>query len=157
LPFATSRIPIHPAAHVNLSIPAGSIWIAARLFSAGAPDGSFAGIRIKSGTLTISGHSNIQNDVLVVPPNEAVTLKVMLDTPATGGPATGPGAEAAQAKATLPATATFVCTAAKMQRVDTENASISLYGEALTFTRNQVDPVYDAGLRQMLVPFSRLK
>jgi hypothetical protein len=44
-----------------------------------------------------------------------------------------------------------------MQRVDTENASISLYGEALTFTRNQVDPVYDAGLRQMLVPFSRLK
>jgi len=154
LPFATPRRLARPAARVNITIPAGSIWIAARLFSASAPAGGYAGVRIKGGTLTMGSNDHVSNDVLVVQPAETITLRVTLDPgAAAAGPASGPGAEATTTNVTLPDSVTFVFAPATLA-VETGPASLSPYGSSFTLTRNQAATTYDADLRQVLVPLS---
>jgi len=155
LPFATPRILARPAPRVNITIPAGSIWIAARLFSASAPAGGYAGVRITGGTLIIGSHDHLTGDVLVVQPGETITLRVTLDHgAAVAGPASGPGADATNTSVTLPDSVTFVCAPAKLHAVETGPASLSAYGSSFALTRNHAATTYDADLRQVLVPLS---
>src|SRR5438034_1074513 len=110
----------------------------ARLFSASAPAGGYAGVRIKGGTLTIGSNDHVSNDVLVVQPAETITLRVTLDPgAAAAGPASGPGAEAMKTNVTLPDSVTFVFTPATLAAVETGPASLSPYGSSFTLTRNQ--------------------
>src|SRR5215469_3252181 len=139
LPFTTPRTPVHN----DIPIPAGSIWIPARGFSASAPAVAYAGVRIKGGTLTVGSGSHFQGDVLVTPAG-STTLRITLDSTPAAGPAAGPGAEAVAANPKLPATATFVLTPPAILNVRMDDSSVSLYGQPFTLTRNPAPPAYDA-------------
>ena len=155
LPFGTSRHLPRSAPQANIPIPAGSIWIAARLFSGSAPTGAYAGVRIKGGTLIIGSDDQLTNDVLVVPPAETITLNVTLDHgAAVAGPASGPGAEATNTVVALPDIVTFVFAPARLAAVEPGPALLSAYGSSFVLTRDQAETTYDAALRQVLVPLA---
>jgi hypothetical protein len=154
LPAETPRPGLHLGAQVNITIPAGSVWIVASLFSASAPAGSWAGMRIQGGTLTVRTHDPIASDVLTLDPTENATLSVTLDRPATAGPASGPGAQATVTTATLPATVTFVIPPSGHLTVTAGDASFHAYSNSFALTHSAAAPSYDADLHQVLAPLS---
>lgn len=155
LPFTTLRRLRRAAARLNLNLPAGTVWIAARQLSAAAPAGSYAGVRIRGGSLGVDGPAHFSGDRLVLEAGATVTLRITLDPPsAADGPDTGPGSEAAHADAVLPATASFVFTPGGAREIETADASLSVYGSEFSLRRNRRPPVYDAILRQVLIPMA---
>jgi hypothetical protein len=155
LPFAAPQQHHPQLSRVSLSIPAGSVWIGGKIISSRAPGGSYIGVRIKSGTLTIGRLDPIGNDVLMIQPSETITLALVLDPPAKAAPPDGPGAEAANLTADLPDRVTLVLGPAGLHSIQvTGSTALSVYGNDFPMTRTDALPGYDPELRQILVPFS---
>jgi hypothetical protein len=58
LPFATLRIPVRPAAHVDIPIPAGSIWIAAGLALGSPPAVAERSVPVAADSCAAQGRSD---------------------------------------------------------------------------------------------------
>src|SRR5205823_3961329 len=97
-PFLT--VPLHGLAISgdHSTLPAGSVWIASQQIAAGAPAGSYTGLRIKGGTLTFSHSLHVVDGEIVVPAAVSCTLELKLD-PGTAPSGTGAGEDARQASA----------------------------------------------------------
>jgi hypothetical protein len=149
LPVGTHRSPIAP----SLLIPPGTVWILASQLTSGVPAGAWVGIRVKQGALGFPPHSLFLNDVLDIAAGDTITLEIELDPPTATGPVTGPGADATDTNAQLPATARFVFGPLGAERIDTAPASLSVYGNAITLARHggaRFEPV----LQMVLIPMT---
>jgi hypothetical protein len=135
------------------NIPAGTVWIASSQFSSSAPPDTFVGIRIKSGQLN-AGVLAAVADPLVIPADATVTLTIVPDPASEPGPATGPGLDAANAQATLPASASFVFGPSGITSIDAEPAALTAYGTTVHLTKSASAASYDAAIRQILIPFT---
>lgn len=117
------------AAHYVL--PAGSVWILARLLASTAPASSYCGIRIKGGTLNLSAPATVSGGTLQIGAGVVATLDFEIDPqdPPGAGSTLGPDGDAS--KCQPPANARFVCTASGVVLDDASDARLNAYGTAV--------------------------
>ena len=68
----------------RIELPAGSVWLLARLFDGGAPIGAFAGVRIRGGLVELSHAGEIHGAALLITSAITVTLRLDLLPPDQG-------------------------------------------------------------------------
>ena len=150
----------------RLRLGRGSVWLAARLLARNAPTGSFTGVRIRRGTLTLDGGAAVTADRIRLGPATIATLTVELDLSAPPVAATGPasaehpasssgiGGDATAATVTLPATATIVLHPTAAIVADLAPFGVEAYGsDPIALARSvESPPRYVPALRHVLVP-----
>jgi hypothetical protein len=152
--FPISRFLLPPQSPTELALGAGSVWFLANLLSTAFPAGSFTGFSITGGTLASTSPLSLQNGIYVVPAGATLTLTATL-APATSPASFGdPGADAAAAVFTPPASVTiaFKQSSAAFQTV--ADSSAEAYGTTIALSWNQEALAAVTGLPQLLVPCS---
>lgn len=150
LPIGTRKKPNEP----ELEIPAGTVWIRANQLAAGPTPASWTGVRVKGGVLDVPEGSTVTNDTLSIPVPALITLHIELDPPSLSGTESGPGSEATKAVAKVPAAAAFTFGPLGIETLDADRASLSVYGDDVTFTRDSTPPSFEPALRMVLIPMS---
>ena len=138
-----------------LTIPAGSVWLAASLFDSASPSGSFAGLRIRGGTLTLSHAPFIHGSLIRVAPGIVATLLLQLEPPERlsrprhGGDARKVGAD-------LPEQATLTIAVGVGGRlVQLARAALEVYGSRLRLRHVEgATARYDNDLARLWFPMS---
>jgi hypothetical protein len=133
-----------------------SVWVNSQIFASNAPAGSYTGLKIKGGEMTLSAPPQLVNGKLVLSPNTTVTVKLDLDQPeATDADPTSPyGKDARSASLDLPKTFAFHFSGAG-GTVDgvSNDPRWDVYGHKADFKWNtQTAPKYNAALNRILVP-----
>lgn len=128
----------------RVELAAGTVWIAAGLFSSKAPAG-FVGFRINGGTLSLDGPTHGSNPILLHPQG-SITLELDLVAPVETGPA-GNGC-------TLPAQATIRVSPGGIDLVESDDLSIELDGSTHTLHRNPEPPRFEPALRSVYIPYA---
>ena len=120
-----------------LRLAAGSAWLSTRLLVPGRADNEFIGVRIKGGSLALSGASQSLEQAIVVSGQWNATLQFTLDVPApTAAPAaTGVGEDALAAQINLPAMFRIQYGSTGLQSVTLADSSFKAYGNTATLTR----------------------
>jgi hypothetical protein len=139
---------------LSLSVAAGTVWIRADQLTSGPPANAWVGLRVKGGTLDYPESSALSDAELSVPPSAILKLEIDLDPPSTPGPADGGGSEAANAIASLPASATFDFGPLGVETISTTSSSITVYGNHANLSRSPAapSPSYEPLLRMILIP-----
>ena len=150
LPVDTRKKPNEP----KLEIPAGTVWIRANQLTSGPTPTAWTGIRIKGGVLDIPEGSTLTSDSLSIPVPALITLHIETDPPFHSGTASGRGSEATKAVAKVPAAATFAFGPLGIETLNTDRASLTVYGNDVTFTRESAPPTFEPTLRMVLIPMS---
>ena len=135
----------------------GSIWINARFLATGAPVGSYVGLTISGGRIALSAAPATQNGQLTAPANATVSVQLELaQAPVTNADDTSAyGADARDLQLDLPRSFAFHFSAQGHAIDSVSEASWTLYGQRLDFTRRADDAaVYDPLLQRVLVPFT---
>jgi hypothetical protein len=155
LQFIDPMLPpiVDPAPSYNL--PAGSIWINARIFAANAPAATFIGLTITGGTIKLGAPPQLINGRLTIAPGTVVTAQLRLQQPVVGGDTTSPyGADARAATLQLPGRLSFHFSGQDAQLDEISSAQWSVYGQDAQFSwKQQTLPTYDGLLHRVLVPF----
>jgi hypothetical protein len=138
-----------------LKIPAGSVWLAAALFDPASPPGSFAGLRIRGGTLTLSHPPFIHGNAIRVAPGIVVTLQLQLEPP-DRLPRSRHGGDARKVSADLPEQATFtLAVGVGGKLVQLARASLEVYGSRLRLRHVEgAAPRFDHDLARLWFPMS---
>lgn len=153
LPPATlSAVPVHAGVTV-LNIPAGSVWFAASLFDARSPAGSFAGLRIRGGTLTLSHAAFVQGNTIRASPGIVATLRLHLDPPERP-PRTRHGGDARKVSAEFPEHAIFTLSVgAGGKLIQAAPAALEIYGNRIRLRDLEgAAPRYDSLLARLWFP-----
>ena len=150
LPVGTRKKPNEP----ELEIPAGTVWIRANQLTAGPAPTAWSGVRVKGGMLGIPEGSTLTSDSLSIPVPALITLHIETDPPFLSGTANGPGSEATKAVAKVPRAAGFTFGPLGIERLDADRASLSVYANDVTFTRNSASPSFEPTLGMVLFPMS---
>jgi hypothetical protein len=138
----------------TLQVGAGSLWIAAPLLASTAPSGSFTGIAISGGTLKFSTAPTAVAGGLQIPTGATLTLTVTPDGAAGPIGGTGPGSDAGQVEATIPATVTIGFTSSAGEFTAVQTASLSVYGNDIDLAWHAGAPIYEAAFAQIFVPLT---
>ena len=113
----------------SLISPPAASGSRSRQLASGAPADGFTGLRMqrRNHPAERSGPARAGAALVVVPPSVTVTLSLTLDPPsaATGS---GPGADASEATAGLPATVRFVLTGSRLRLDHADPARMVAYG-----------------------------
>ncbi|WP_158711462.1 hypothetical protein [Streptomyces xylophagus] len=137
-------------------IPAGTVWIAARLLDPAAPVDAWAGLRVTAGTLSVrGGTTHFGTGELVIDHGSQIALGLKPDPAAVPGPATGPGAEAARCVFEPPASADFVLDPEGLPTIGELTASLSAYGTHVALRRLRIalaPPTYSTEGRCVRIP-----
>jgi len=155
LPPATlSAVPVHAGVTV-LDIPAGSVWFAASLFDARSPAGSFAGLRIRGGTLTLSHAAFVQGNTIRASPGIVATLRLHLDPPERP-PRTRHGGDARRVSVGFPEQVTFTLSVgAGGKLIQAAPAALEIYGNRIRLRDLEgAAPRYDGPLARLWFPMS---
>lgn len=138
-----------------LNIPAGSVWLAASLFDSNSPAGSFAGLRIRGGTLTLSHAAFAHGNIIRVSPGIVATLQLRLDPPERS-PRSRHGGDALKVSADLPEQATFTLSVGAGGRlVQLAPATLEAYGSRMRLRNlDGAAPRYDSRLARLWFPMS---
>jgi hypothetical protein len=149
LPPVTDVLPIY-------KLPAGSIWINARILANSAPSATYTGLTIKGGTITLSAPPQLINGKLTLAPGTVVDVRLQLQQPAVHGadPSSPYGIDARIAVLQLPQEFDFHFSAQGSSIDQAAAAEWRLYGQKTTFEWDrQALPVYDNLLQRVLIPF----
>lgn len=146
-------IPSPTPAATSYTLPAGSIWIASRLFAPAAPANGYTGLRIRGGRLRFTQPIVIAGDEVVVPASVHCTLELELQ-PESATPGSGEGADARAAQCETPATATFHIDAATATAQAFGDGRLQAYGTAAKLHRKTGAVTYIAELSRLVVPMS---
>ena len=152
----TRRRPVEQA-RLGFSLGKGSVWINARFLTTGAPAGSFVGLTIAGGRVTLSAAAVNQNGTLTVPANATVSVQLDLEqAPVTDADDDSLyGADARHLDLELPRTFSFHFSAQSHAIDAVGDARCELYENDLRFSRRGDDPaVYDGILQRVLVPYA---
>jgi hypothetical protein len=150
LPPVTDLLPIY-------QLPASSIWINARILANNAPSGTFTGLTVKGGTITLSAPPQLINGKLTISPNTRVDVSLQLKQPAVqGADPSGPyGIDARKAVLHLPQEFNFHFSAQGSSIDVATVADWKVYGQKTSFEWNRnAQPVYDNLLQRILIPFT---
>ena len=138
--------------HTHFTLGSGSVWVAASKLAAASPPGSFAGFRIKGGTLDLDMPARVQGGVLRMPAGATCTLAVDTDPPAPAGPVTGPGVDVGAMAVTLPAKVSIRFKPAGGEVTGLSAFSIDVYGSAVACAEAPTPATYEPLTRELLVP-----
>jgi len=136
------------------SIAAGSVWIAANALVKGRPDNEFVGVRVRGGTLDLTGVGSATANVITLVGAWQAKLALKLDPPPNPTPGSDPGADASHASVTLPATATFTFAAGSAPAIDVADANGTAFDTDIAFTRSNDAPLYDDLSRSIVIPMT---
>ena len=150
LPIRAGRLPFKLQTHFALG--SGSVWVAAPKLAAASPPGSFAGFRIKGGTLDLDMPARVQGGVLRMPAGATCTLAVDTDPPAAPGPVAGPGVDVGAMAVTLPAKVSIRFKPAGGEVTGLSSFSVDVYGTAVTCAEATTPATYEPLTRELLVP-----
>ncbi len=146
---------------INLSktynLSKGSIWINSKFLTPNAPIGTYTGLTINSGKVTLSNQPNNLNNKFTVPANTTISVLLDLDQPEVIDADTDSsyGLDARNMKLQLPQTLEFHFSSHGRAIDKVGNASWQLYGQSLDFKWNsQQQPTFDAQLQRILIPFT---
>jgi hypothetical protein len=131
-----------------------SIWLRADLLAAGAPSGTYVGLKIARGSLVFAPSPVEADGKLTIPAGGRCTLALALlaqDPPAqAGGKA---GIDAAKSELELPATVSFLLQNGKASVEELADASWKLYGQKIGFAWHRaLAPSYEPALASVLIP-----
>src|SRR5690606_5192838 len=138
------------------SLIKGSIWINSRFLAPNAPQGTFTGLTINSGKITLSNSPQTINNKLTVPANTTVTVELNLDQqePADADTKSNYGKDARNMQLQLPEVLKFHFSANGRTIDNAGSASWNLYGRKMEFDwgENQ-QTTYDAQIQRIIFPF----
>ncbi|QIG47350.1 hypothetical protein G5V57_06130 [Nordella sp. HKS 07] len=149
LPLAADPLP-------SYRLNAGSIWINTLLLAPDAPPGTFTGLTIRSGTVSLGARPQVIGGKLTAAPNSQVTVKLQLkQKQVTDADAASPyGGDARNMTLDLPQTLAFHFTGLSSAFDEVGDADWSLYGQEISFSWNaQQAANYDGFLHRVLIPF----
>lgn len=150
LPLAAEPLP-------SYKLNAGSVWINAQLLAKDAPAGTFTGLTIKGGTVSLSAKPQLINGKLTAAASTKISVKLQLkQKPVTDAdPASPYGADARQIKLDLPPILAFHFTGQNSTLDEVGDAQWQLYGQDISFDWNaQQAGTYDGFLHRVLIPFN---
>jgi hypothetical protein len=138
----------------KIVLKAGSVWFQAHLLAANSPNNSFAGFRIKGGTLTLTEDAARAGGGLDLSPTTIATLIVDLDPPASTPVASGPGVDAGAAAVTLPASVTIQFDPAGGKLTALSDSQLSVYGQAVGFQWVGAASAFEDTTNEIATPLS---
>lgn len=149
LPPVTDLLP-------GYQLPPGTIWINSALLAANAPAGTFTGLTIKGGSITLSAPPQLINGKLTISPTTRVDVSLQLQQPGVQGadPSSPYGIDARNAQLQLPRQLDFHFSGQGSSIVRVTSAQWQIYGQKTSFEWDkQAKPNYDNILKRVLVPF----
>jgi hypothetical protein len=150
-PIGVFLVPVPQANPKVLTLAPGQVLLASRQLAAGGPD-AITGFDVASGTLTFQANVTVVNGVIHVPGVELVQLDAVLKAPPDPAPGPGPGADARAVTASLPTSITIQFKGTGGEITKLPDFGVTVYGTAITLSRNNTAPSFDPALRQILVP-----
>lgn len=158
-PFVIDPLALIPAAPVSVdggltwTLPRGSLWIRADLMTAGAPPGTFAGLTIASGTLTLQQPAAVANGTL--PSNGNFTVEAIPEaTVLAGGPAEGPGADARLSTFSPPARCAWHFANGRVVNVDADAMQARVFGNEPVLTQSDHAFQWEGTFARVQLPFT---
>lgn len=133
------------------TLPQGSIWIRTDLAAAGAPPGSYFGITIASGTLTLDAPSVVIDNTLIALGN--FTLEIAPENRVAAGPPDGPGADVRGSSFVPPASSTWRFVNGRVAEVEAGDLQVEVFGGAFSLMRTAAAPVWDPLFARVSLPF----
>lgn len=145
------------AVPTEITLAAGSLWINARLLAASAPSGTYVGLVVESGRISLSVAPVDRNDQLTLP--SQAKGKVQLELAEAAAPDTDEtsryGADARALEVDLPRRFAFAFTAQGGTISAAGNARWRLYGQDMRFAWDEQGvATFDPLLQRVLVPFT---
>jgi hypothetical protein len=138
---------------VEYNLPAGSVWMLAKLFTADAPAGGYAGTRIKKGKLHLSAAPIVSGDNLLIPAGATVSLTLTLDPDTSAPGSSEPGVDAIEARAKLPAEVTFAFSPTGGSLTVAQKAGAKAFGAEVAMRYGAGPVTYDSRINRILFPF----
>ncbi|THB75994.1 MAG: hypothetical protein D3926_18975, partial [Desulfobacteraceae bacterium] len=146
---------IDPA--LNYKAIPDSVWINSKLLASNSPPGYYTGIKIKSGTISLSNAPKLIDNKLTVTGNTLVTVNLVLDQPeVTDADKTSPyGIDTRNAELNLPTSLNFHFSKSVSSINEIGgNTNWLVYGHKATFEwDNSKPPTFNSGLNRILIPF----
>lgn len=131
----------------------GSIWINARFLAPNAPAGSYTGLTISGGSITLENTPTNVNGQLTVTASTVISVSLNLEQPEVTDedPASPYGADARQLELKLPEVLEFQFSGQGRSINAVADASWNLYGQSLEFNwDSQVQTSFDTTLQRIL-------
>ena len=134
----------------------GSVWIRADLLAAGSPPASYAGLKVRGGSLSFTPQVTIQSGRLTIPAGGACSIRLDLDAAAVPAPGAGAsGKDAADATLDLPVMCEIGLADGHATITRVGDARWTLYGQPLLFAaRQNPAPTWEPALLSVFVPFT---
>jgi hypothetical protein len=143
-----------PASATNFTLGAGSIWFLANLLNSALPAGAFTGFAITGGTLSSTEAMTFTSGVYVIPDAATLTITASVQPAPPVSSSGDPGADAAAATFTPPASVTMIFThaSAGFSRVAVSNVWAWSCEVQLIWGGSEATPI--ANLPAVLIPCS---
>ena len=151
-PRLLAKVTVRGDAGPRVALGAGSLWLSARELVGTRPAGEFVGFRISGGTMELDGLVSATADTLTLSGAWSFRLKVAPDAPRHPARAEGPGADATEARVTLPDDVTIALGATHPAQVTCGRLRARAYGSDVQLRRTDDAPFYDAASRSVVVP-----
>ena len=151
------RTPIHIKFSKKYTLIKGSIWINSHILSSNAPVGTYVGLTINGGSLTLSTNPVDQDGKLTVSANTTISIQLKLDqAEVTDADENSPyGVDARNMELTLPEHLSFHFSGQGRTIDAVGNAKWNLYGQALDFTwDSKAQATYDPLLQRIAFPYT---
>lgn len=149
LPMRTTALPVRG----GLRLAAGSAWIPTALLVPARPGNEFIGVKIKGGTLTLSGTSQSHDQSIVVSGTWNANLQLTLDVAApAAAPAAAFGGDAKNAQVGLPATFGLQFGSSGLKSIALADSTLKAYGNAATLKRSAGAPFHDSTTQSIVIP-----
>ncbi len=149
LPPVTDLLPVY-------QLPSGSIWINSEILAPNAPAGSYTGLTIKGGSISLSAAPQLVNGKLTILPTTVVKVHLQLQQPAIkdADPSSPYGIDARNAALQLPEQLDFHFSGMGSTIDLVTTAGWTVYGQQSSFQwDHNAKPVYDGNLLRVLIPF----
>ncbi len=153
---ANPKIPVRASLTRTYTLGKGSIWINSKFLAPNAPTGTYTGLTISDGKITLSKAPQNINNKLTVAANTMVSVTLNLEQPpVTDADASSPyGKDARSAELQMPEVLNFHFSGNGRSIDKVGSASWNLYGQKMQFDwiANQ-QTVYDTQLQRIIFPF----
>jgi hypothetical protein len=152
-PFLYVEVPYGSGSATSLKLGPGSVWIDAEQLAPGAPSSSFAGLRIKHGTVKLGGSVSVSSSPIVIPAGATISLSIDLD-PASPPDGSGPGPDARNAAVGVPASATFTFGPGGGRLEHAGAASLHALGFEIALTYEPAAGVFEPLMGRITLPMA---
>lgn len=149
--------PVPIALKKTYNLAKGSIWINARFLAPNAPVGSYTGLTINGGEITLGKPPVDLNGQLTVTASTKISVQLDLNQPEVtdADEASSYGVDARNLKLELPENLSFHFSGQGRTIDEAGGASWNLYGQTLGFKwDNQAQATFDPVLRRIVFPYS---